>query len=103
MVAIKNAYQAIIDIQMTTDYDEGKFKQLLATLNQAYDTFKKKYGYINQAVNARLFDRDDRYPLIASLELEELDENDSSKVVFVKSDAFQKPTIRPKKYLHQVM
>lgn len=103
MVAIKNAYQAIIDIQMTIDYDEGKFKQLLATLNQAYDTFKKKYGYINQAVNARLFDRDDRYPLIASLELEELDENDSSKVVFVKSDAFQKPTIRPKKHLHQVM
>ena len=103
MVAIKNAYQAIIDIQMTTDYDEGKFKQLLATLNQAYDTFKKKYGYINQAVNARLFDRDDRYPLIASLELEELDENDSSKVVFVKSDAFKKPTIRPKKHLHQVM
>lgn len=103
MVAIKNAYQAIIDIQLTTDYDEGKFKQLLATLNQAYDTFKKKYGYINQAVNARLFDRDDRYPLIASLELEELDENDSSKVVFVKSDAFQKPTIRPKKHLHQVM
>lgn len=103
MVAIKNAYQAIIDIQMTIDYDEGKFKQLLATLNQTYDTFKKKYGYINQAVNARLFDRDDRYPLIASLELEELDENDSSKVVFVKSDAFQKPTIRPKKHLHQVM
>ena len=103
MVAIKNAYQAIIDIQMTTDYDEGKFKQPLATLNQAYDTFKKKYGYLNQAVNARLFDRDDRYPLIASLELEELDENDSSKVVFVKSDAFQKPTIRPKKHLHQVM
>lgn len=103
MVAIKNAYQAIIDIQMTTDYDEGKFKQLLATLNQAYDTFKKKYGYINQAVNARLFDRDDRYPLIASLELEELDENDSSKVVFVKSDAFKKPTIRPKKHLHQVV
>ncbi|MFQ9889450.1 MAG: hypothetical protein ACLRWM_02745 [Streptococcus sp.] len=53
MVAIKNAYQAIIDIQMTTDYDEGQFKQLLATLNQVYDTFKKKYGYINQAVNAR--------------------------------------------------
>lgn len=103
MVAIKNAYQAIIDIQMTTDYDEGKFKQLLATLNQAYDTFKKKYGYLNQAVNARLFDRDDRYPLIASLELEELDENDSSKVVFVKSDAFKKPTIRPKKHFHQVM
>ena len=103
MVAIKNAYQAIIDIQMTTDYDEGKFKQLLATLNQAYDTFKKKYGYLNQAVNARLFDRDDRYPLIASLELEELDENDSSKVVFVKSDAFKKPTIRPKKHLPQVM
>ena len=103
MVAIKNAYQAIIDIQMTIDYDEGKFKQLLAILNQAYDTFKKKYGYLNQAVNARLFDRDDRYPLIASLELEELDENDSSKVVFVKSDAFKKPTIRPKKHLHQVM
>ncbi|MFR6318654.1 MAG: hypothetical protein ACLUMQ_02650 [Streptococcus salivarius] len=40
MVAIKNAYQAIIDIQMTTDYDESKFNNC-ATLNQAYDTFKK--------------------------------------------------------------
>ncbi|MFR3236775.1 MAG: hypothetical protein ACLTOX_06720 [Streptococcus thermophilus] len=38
-------HQAIIDIQMTTDYDEGKFKQLLATLNQAYDTFKKVWLY----------------------------------------------------------
>lgn len=103
MVAIKDAYQAIIDIQADTDYSDAEFQELLKTLNDTYDTFVKKYGYLNQAVNARLFDRDERYPLIASLELEELDENDSSKVVFVKSDAFVKPLIRPKKQLAQVL
>ena len=55
MLLIKCA-RFIIDIQMTIDYDEGKFKTTASnTLIGLHDTFKKKYGYINQAVNALAF------------------------------------------------
>lgn len=71
----------------------------MSVLNDKYDEFVYKYGYINTSVNSRLFERDDRYPLIASLEEEALDESDSTKVVYKKSDAFRKPMVRPKKAL----
>lgn len=102
MVAIKNAYAALIDLQQDSDYEIAKFRSLLAELNNVYDKFVSKYGYINQAVNARLFESDDRYSLIASLEDEVLDPTDSSKIVFEKGPAFRKPTIRPKKTLQEV-
>lgn len=99
MVDIKNAYQDVIDIQETSNYDNEEFEYLLSVLNDKYDEFVYKYGYINTSVNSRLFERDDRYPLIASLEEEALDESDSTKVVYKKSDAFRKPMVRPKKAL----
>lgn len=102
LVEIKNAYQAIIDIQADSDYDRDEFAQLLANLNKVYDGFVKKYGFINSPTNARAFERDDRYPLIASLENEVLDEKDTSKVTFEKSAAFVKPLIRPKHTLSKV-
>lgn len=102
MIAIKEAYQSVIDIQSTDDYDIDEFQSLLTELNETYDMFVKEYGYINTPVNTRLFERDDRFPLIASLEEEALDDNDSSKVVFEKAKAFFEPTIRPKKSLEQV-
>ena len=102
MIAIKEAYQSVIDIQSTDDYDIDEFQSLLTELNETYDMFVKEYGYINTPVNTRLFERDDRFPLIASLEEEALDDNDSTKVVFEKAKAFFEPTIRPKKSLEQV-
>lgn len=99
MIKIKNAYQDVIDIQATSDYDKDEFQTRLARLNTIYDHFVATYGFINLAANARLFERDDRYPLIASLEEEELDENDSSKIVYIKSEAFKKALVRPKKEL----
>ena len=102
MIAIKEAYQSVIDIQSTDDYDIDEFQSMLIELNETYDMFVKEYGYINTPVNTRLFERDDRFPLIASLEEEALDDNDSSKVVFEKAKAFFEPTIRPKKSLEQV-
>lgn len=96
MIEIKNAYQAIIDIQLTDDYSDEDFENLLIDLNNCYDNFVKKFGFINQPVNARLFERDDKYPLIASLEAEEVDKSNSKKVVYSKTDAFKKSLIRPK-------
>lgn len=102
MIAIKEAYQSVIDIQSTNDYSIDEFQSMLIVLNDTYDKFVKEHGYINIPVNTRLFERDDRFPLIASLEEEALDDNDSSKVVFEKAKAFFEPTIRPKKSLEQV-
>lgn len=102
MIAIKEAYQSVIDIQSTNDYSIDEFQSMLIVLNDTYDKFVKEHGYINIPVNTRLFERDDRFPLIASLEEEALDDNDSTKVVFEKTKAFFEPTIRPKKALEQV-
>ena len=87
MIAIKEAYQSVIDIQSTSTYKVEEFKSRIDLLNKIYDDFVKKHGYINLPVNTRLFERDDRYPLIASLE-EEAEDNDSSKIVYHKTKAF---------------
>jgi hypothetical protein len=102
MIEIKEAYQSVIDIQVTDNYELEEFQARLDLLNVTYDKFVKEHGYLNIPVNTRLFERDDRFPLIASLEEEALDENDSTKIVYQKAKAFFEPTIRPKKLLEQV-
>lgn len=102
MIALKHAYQNVIDIQLEVDYSEKHFKALLNELNTVYDGFVKKYGFINAPINSRAFSRDDRYPLIASLEDEVLDERDTTKVVFIKTAAFTKPMVRPKRQINVV-
>lgn len=102
MIEIKEAYQSVIDIQVTDNYELEEFQARLDLLNVTYNKFVKEHGYLNIPVNTRLFERDDRFPLIASLEEEALDENDSTKIVYQKAKAFFEPTIRPKKSLEQV-
>ena len=51
MVDIRNAYQEVIAIQRYYDYDKGEFNDLLGKLNRTYDSFVKRYGYLNSAVN----------------------------------------------------
>lgn len=101
MIGIKHAYQAVIDIQLDSGYDQGEFSKLLANLNQLYDEFVSKNGFINSPVNARLFERDDRFSLIASLEEETIDKKDSKRVTYKKSEAFRRPLIRPKKVIKE--
>lgn len=102
MIEIKEAYQSVIDIQVTDNYELEEFQARLNLLNFTYDKFVKEHGYLNIPVNTRLFERDDRFHLIASLEEEALGENDSTKIVYQKAKAFFEPTIRPKKSLEQV-
>ncbi|HFI0418773.1 TPA: N-6 DNA methylase, partial [Streptococcus suis] len=58
MVDIRNAYQEVIAIQRYYDYDKKTFNHLLGKLNRSYDSFVKRYGYLNSAVNRNLFDSD---------------------------------------------
>ncbi|WP_105243196.1 DEAD/DEAH box helicase family protein [Streptococcus suis] len=96
MVDIRNAYQEVIAIQRYYDYDRDEFNHLLGHLNRTYDTFVKRFGYVNSAVNRNLFDSDDKYSLLASLEDESLDLSGKT-VIYTKSLAFEKALVRPEK------
>ncbi len=96
MVDIRNAYQEVIAIQRYYDYDKEEFAHLLGKLNQTYDSFVKRFGYVNSAMNRNLFDSDDKYSLLASLEDESLDPSGKT-VIYTKSLAFEKALVRPEK------
>lgn len=101
MVDIREAYQAVIDIQRDMDYDAFEFEGLLMELNQVYDRFVSKFSFLNQSVNRNLFDEDDKYSLLASLEDEYIDPQDK-KVKYSKSLVFERALIRPKRELKEV-
>lgn len=101
MVDIRNAYQDVIAIQRYYDYDRDEFNHLLGKLNRAYDSFVKRYGFVNSAVNRNLFDSDDKYSLLASLEDEGLDPSGKT-VIYTKSLAFEKALVRPEKEVTKV-
>ena len=65
-------------------------------LNRTYDSFVKRFGYVNSTVNRNLFDSDDKYSLLASLEDESLDPSGKT-VIYTKSLAFEKALVRPEK------
>ncbi|MCC9943995.1 DEAD/DEAH box helicase family protein [Streptococcus agalactiae] len=96
MVDIRNAYQEVIAIQRYYDYDRDEFNHLLGHLNRTYDSFVKRFGYVNSTVNRNLFDSDDKYSLLASLEDESLDPSGKT-VIYTKSLAFEKALVRPEK------
>ena len=96
MVDIRNAYQEVIAIQRYYNYDKDEFNHLLGHLNRTYDSFVKRFGYVNSAVNRNLFDSDDKYSLLASLEDEGLDTS-GKIVIYTKSLAFEKALVRPEK------
>ncbi|HFI2692297.1 TPA: SNF2-related protein [Streptococcus suis] len=101
MVDIRNAYQEVIAIQRYYDYDKKTFNHLLGKLNRTYNSFVKRFGYLNSAVNRNLFDSDDKYSLLASLEDESLDPSGKS-VIYTKSLAFEKALVRPEKEVKKV-
>lgn len=96
MVDIRNAYQEVIAIQRYYNYDKDEFNHLLGHLNRTYDSFVKRFGYLNSAVNRNLFDSDDKYSLLASLEDESLGPSGKT-VIYTKSLAFEKALVRPEK------
>ncbi|VTS12903.1 DEAD/DEAH box helicase family protein [Streptococcus pseudoporcinus] len=101
MVNLRNTYQEMIDLQRDYDYDRDVFESLLGDLNVQYDRFVKGYGYLNSTVNRNLFDSDDKYSLLASLEDEYIDPVDK-KVKYKKSMAFEKALVRPDRVLKEV-
>lgn len=101
LIEIRSALRSLIDFQTHPAYDEGdlptmsyetELQGLLDNLNKKYDSFVKKYGYINSLGNVSAFSKDSDAPLLRSIEQENSDE----KGVYDKTAVFYKATIKPK-------
>ena len=87
MCGIRSAMRKLIEIQVNGCREE-ELKRNQLILNELYDEFIKKHGYINESNNKRAFFEDVDYPLLCSLE-------DKKEDIYIKSEIFSKQTIRP--------
>lgn len=88
MIEIRDCVKNLLEMQ-TEDYSDAAIETEQHRLNEIYDTFVKKYGYINSRGNASAFSDDSSYFLICSLEIFKDGEFER------KADMFTKRTIQP--------
>lgn len=98
LIGINEALRDIIDFQTneeiiknyTTEQFNSELQNKIQILNEKYDKFVAKNGYINDKANISVFRNDISYPLLTSIEKE-------VNGKFEKTDIFYKPTIKIKK------
>lgn len=88
MIEIRDCVKNLLEMQ-TNDYPDYDIEKEQQRLNEIYDKFVKKYGYINSRGNSTAFSDDSSYFLICSLEVFKNDEFER------KADIFTKRTIQP--------
>jgi len=89
MSKIRDKLRIVFDIQLRNGTDE-ELKEAQLELNKEYDEFTKKYGVINDSANARAFESDPDYYLLASIE-DRYKEN--KKTFYKKGKVFTERTI----------
>lgn len=89
MIQIRDMVRDIISYQQELEFDSTVFQDKLSQLNQAYDSFYKQYGYLNDRSNMNLFSNDDYSSLLASIET-------PVENAYEKADIFFKPTVKQK-------
>ncbi|MDD3228040.1 MAG: helicase-related protein [Oscillospiraceae bacterium] len=101
MLGITAAIRSLIDFQNSEYADihelppmeyEKQLQEHIAHLNQVYDAFVNKQGYLNSFANVMAFSRDANAPLLRSIEAERKGQKD----VWEKTAIFYKATIKPK-------
>ncbi len=88
MIDIRNEVRLLLQKQIDNCSDD-ELNTEQSKLNQMYDKFVKKYGYLNSKFNRNLFRQDADYALLVSLE-----NYDESTKSATKTDIFSKRTIR---------
>ena len=68
MIGIRDTLRALVNAEKTDGVTDEELLSLRRTLNIDYDSFMKKYGYLNAAVNARLMRDDPEWALVSALE-----------------------------------
>lgn len=79
------------------DFSDDEVKNAQERLNEVYDSFSKKHGYVNNLSNTRALKEDSNFPLVSSIEI--LDEEENFKA---KGDIFSKRTITKAKTIDHV-
>ncbi|HGA0236082.1 TPA: helicase-related protein [Streptococcus agalactiae] len=79
------------------DFSDDEVKTAQEKLNEVYDNFSKKHGFINNLSNTRALKEDSNFPLVSSIEI--LDEEENFKA---KGDIFSKRTITKAKTIDHV-
>lgn len=79
------------------DFSEEEIKASQEKLNEVYDNFSKKRGFVNNLSNTRALKEDSNFPLVSSIEI--LDEEENFKA---KGDIFSKRTITKAKTIDHV-
>lgn len=79
------------------DFSDDEVKKAQEKLNEIYDSFSKKHGYVNSLSNTRALKEDSNFPLVSSIEI--LDEEENFKA---KGDIFSKRTITKAKVIDHV-
>lgn len=79
------------------DFSDDEVKKAQEKLNEVYDSFSKKHGYVNNLSNTRALKEDSNFPLVSSIEI--LDEEENFKT---KGDIFSKRTIIKAKTIDHV-
>ena len=95
-LAVNEALKEVI-FRQKEDFSDSEVKEAQAKLNEVYDQFSQKHGFINNLSNTRALKEDSNFPLISSIEV--LDDEDQFKA---KSDIFTKRTITKAKVVDHV-
>ena len=107
MLAIRDAHRDLANF-LQQGLNDKTIKAARKKLNQLYDGFVKKYGYLNEAKNKKLLDEDPDQYSILSLEnfSQKLETGKNGKRHWVKTaskaDIFTKDTIAPNRTITSV-
>lgn len=88
LIELREAMRNLIDAQ-SNGCTDSKLKELQGNLNQLYDKFIEKNGYINSSANSQVFCDDDDYNTLCALEVVDLE-----KHTVEKSEIFSKRTVK---------
>lgn len=92
-----NAVLKDVIYKQKEDFSEEEIKASQEELNEVYDNFSKKHGFVNNLSNTRALKEDSNFPLVSSIEI--LDEEENFKA---KGDIFSKRTITKAKVIDHV-
>ena len=93
---LNNALKDVI-YKQKEDFSDDEVRKAQEKLNEVYDIFSKKHGYVNNLSNTRALKEDSNFPLVSSIEI--LDEEENFKA---KGDIFSKRTITKAKTIDHV-
>lgn len=101
LCGIKASLRKVFDVQLNDGTDE-KLVSAQKELSDVYDAYIKKYGYINDSANTRVFESDPDYYLLTSIENKVSKDEENDKPIYEKGDVFFKRTIRKSKKIETV-